>query len=292
MARSATSERTTEQSARPGVAVRRPTALSGLATVLLWSACILVTVGLIYNNRDHHSFGKDSHAYWLTIRHAHLYSIAPGKQDAYLYSPAFAVAIWPLAKLPWLAFMWCWATIEGACFFWLLRPLPARWSIPLLMICAMESITGDIYGMLGVVAVLGLSQPGLWAFPLLTKIVPGLGVGWFAVRGEWRKVAEALGVTAAIALTSFALVPHLWTQWLHFLFDHRGRSTLLFPVRLPIGVAALVYGARTNRRWLLPVAMMLALPMAANLWTITMLAPIVRLTTTHRSPLQRSEVTS
>lgn len=256
--------------------------LTGTGLVLLWLACVVVTLGLIYNNKDHHSFGKDSHAYWLIGQHSRLYGLAPGKQDAYLYSPAFATLIWPLTKLPWSAFLVIWAAIEAAAFVWLLAPLKARWSIPLLLICGMEAITGDIYGLLGVVAVLGFTRPQLWAFPLLTKIAPGAGVLWFALRKEWRNLGIALGATAAVAVVSAALTPHLWSQWVHFLIDHRGHSTLLFPVRLPVGLAALVIGARTNRRWLLPVGMMLAMPMAANLWTLTMLAPIPRLLTTHR----------
>jgi hypothetical protein len=47
--------------------------------------------------------GYDSHAYWLTRRGSR-YLAAPGRHDAYLYSPAFAQVIRPLTLLPWPVF--------------------------------------------------------------------------------------------------------------------------------------------------------------------------------------------
>ena len=39
------------------------------------------------------------------------------------------------------------------------------------------------------------SRPS-WAFVLLTKVTPGIGLLWFAIRRRWRDLAIALGVTA------------------------------------------------------------------------------------------------
>ena len=247
------------------------------AAVALWLVAAVYVIAAFFHYRNTGDWGLDSHAYWLTGHHSHLYGPAPGKPDAYLYSPAFATVIWPLTQLPWLAFLTVWAVIEFGAFAWLLAPLQARWRVPLLAFCACEAIAGDIYGLLGVAIVVGMRRPALWAFPALTKIVPAVGIPWFALRREWRSLGIAVGTTAAIALVSVAISPHAWSQWIHFLIDHRGHSTVLYPVRLPIGVGVLIYAARTNKPWLLAVAMTLALPMAGNAWTLTMLAPIPRL---------------
>src|SRR4051812_29396106 len=71
-----------------------------LTTSLVWTiaiACAAFFWG--YVNSGVH--GLDSKAYWAAARHSHhLYSQRPGALGAYLYSPAFANALWPLAQLP------------------------------------------------------------------------------------------------------------------------------------------------------------------------------------------------
>ncbi len=49
---------------------------------------------------------------------------------------------------------------------------------------------------------IGFRYPAAWSLILLTKITPGIGLLWFAVRREWRALAIALGATAAIASVS------------------------------------------------------------------------------------------
>ena len=45
--------------------------------------------------------------------------------------------------------------------------------------------------------VLGLRHSAAWAFPLLTKVLPGVGMVWHVVRREWGSLAIATGVTLA-----------------------------------------------------------------------------------------------
>ena len=59
--------------------------------------------------------------------------------------------------------------------------------------------------------------PGTWSFVLLTKVTPGIGLLWFAARREWRNLAIALGVTAAIVAVSMAIDPALWRSWIELL---------------------------------------------------------------------------
>jgi hypothetical protein len=49
---------------------------------------------------------------------------------------------------------------------------------------------------------------------LLTKVTPGVGLLWLALRREWGALAVALGATVAIAALSWAAAPALWKQWI------------------------------------------------------------------------------
>ena len=120
--------------------------------------------------------------------------------------------------------------------------------------------------------VVGFRWPAAWALMFLTKVTPGVGVIWFLVRREWRSLAIALGTTAAIAAVSYLLDPAAWRQWIELLrSDASGAGNAAFttvgwyvPIALaPRLAAALLVTAvagLTSRRWLLPVAVALAMP--------------------------------
>jgi len=233
-----------------------------------------------------HSFGWDSHAYWLAWR-GMMYGAAPMTRDAYLYSPAFAQAIRPMAYLPWPVFAAIWSALLAVVLAWLLAPL-RWWAIPLWLAGLPEIISGNVFVLLAVVAVLGLRHRWLWAFAALTKITPCVGPVWFAVRREWRQLGVSVGVTVAVAALSLAVAPHLWVDWIRFLGHQADKSghTLgaeIWPpiaYRLPVAVLLVAWGARTNRRWVLPVGMVLASPVVW-LGTYTMLAALPRLQDRH-----------
>jgi hypothetical protein len=213
-----------------------------------------------------------------------MYEGAPATYDAYLYSPAFAQAVWPLTQLPWPAFALTWSAASLAALVWLVRP--CRWpvAVPLLFVGAHEVVAGNINWLLALVVVLGQRHPWLWAVPLLTKIAPGVGPLWFLVRREWRSLALALGATAAVVVVSWVGAPHLWRQWFELLVDHSGSTdeTLGGPFlppllyRVPLVVALTVWAARTNRSWLLPVAMLLASPVAGPYFALLLAIPRLR----------------
>jgi hypothetical protein len=101
---------------------------------------------------------------------------------------------------------------------------------------------------------------------LLTKVTPGIGLLWFAVRREWRALGLALTATGLITAFSFALAPGLWFEWLGLLAGSRQDPLAFGPpllVRLPVAAIIVIWGARTDRRWAVPVGAYLALP---NLW--------------------------
>lgn len=225
--------------------------------------------------------GSDAHAYWLAGQGNPIYDKAPGQMDAYLYSPAFTAIVQPFAMLPWPLFLTLWICIQSAVLVWLLKPLKAKWSIPIFLLCVPELVNGNIYILLAASAVMGLRKPALWAFPILTKITVGVGLLWFIVRGEWRHAFQGVGILAAIVGLSYIMAPDQWHAWLDFLFDHSDGTrdgSISFLVRSVLAVALIVIGARKQWPWVVAPAMVLASP-ALALTTLTMLTAIPRLAT-------------
>jgi hypothetical protein len=222
---------------------------------------------------------QDARSYWsptLADPYAHASWTTP---SAYVYSPAFLQVVAPLALLPWQAFVAAWTGILLGALRFLTGPrllaIGVLFAVP-------ELIGGNISLLLAVAIVAGFRWPAAWAFVLLTKVTPGIGLLWFALRGEWRSLAIALGATFAIFLGSAVLMPAAWTDWLAVLTDAAGRSgtwaalPVPFLARLPIALALIAWGASTNRRWTVPVAAMIALP---ALWYggLSMLLAVVAL---------------
>ena len=196
-------------------------------------------------------FGVDSLAYWTAWRHPSLYMAPPGTRSAYLYSPAFAQAIWPLTRLPWPVFAAVWSSGVFAALAWLVWPL--RWPLRLaaLALLSPELIVGNVWAFYAVVLVVGFRWPQAWALPLLTKVTSAMGCVWFLVRREWRPLATVLGCTAVVVAVSAAISPSLWPAWVGYLVHHRSPSSPPFVLRLPVAVALAVVGALRGRpAWL------------------------------------------
>ena len=236
------------------------------------------------------SIGVDARAYFSAWTH-HLYSVAPEQRGAYLYSPVFAQAIWPLTLLGWPAFCAIWLGTIAAIYAWLLAPLPLKWRVPLFLACSIDFTVGNVWSFFALVAVLGLAYPGAWAFPILTKVTPVVGPVWFIARREWRQLGIVCAAVIGLAGVSFAFDPGLWHEWFKLLL-HPGslssarrsslqpvffpRTSLLLITELPIAFGITVYAARTDKSWLIPVAMIFANPLfTAN--AFVMLAAIPRL---------------
>jgi hypothetical protein len=107
---------------------------------------------------------------------------------------------------------------------------------------------------------LGFRYPWTWAFVILTKVTPGIGLLWFAARREWRHFAIALGATVAIAAVSFVAAPWMWSAWASGLMGEPDASPFLLWWRLPLAAAIVIWGARTDRKWALIVAVAIAMP--------------------------------
>jgi hypothetical protein len=212
----------------------------------------------------------DSRAYWDATHALDPYATARvGALGAYLYSPAFLQLIGPAGGLPWPVFVWLWAFAGIAVAIGLGSRLEGypRWALVCLALLATAEVwAGNVNLFLAAAIVLGFRWPAAWSFVILTKVTPGLGLLWFVFRGEWRRLAIALGATLAIVLVSAALVPHLWSEWLSVLSSNAGARAyageVAIPavIRFPAAILLLAWGARDDRRWVVPVACVLLLP--------------------------------
>jgi hypothetical protein len=207
--------------------------------------------------------GQDAYCYWFPSL-ADPYARSDWTDPiAYVYSPAFVQLLEPIRALPWQAYVAVWtAILLGAVYVLTGR----RWFAIGVVLGLMELAGGNIHLLLAAAMVVGFHWPAAWALVLLTKITPGIGLLWFVVRGEWRQLFIALGATVLIVAVSFAILPDAWVEWVGVLSRIAGREgtwaavPIPFVVRLPFAVALVVWGARTSRRWTVPVAGMLALP--------------------------------
>jgi Glycosyltransferase family 87 len=232
----------------------------------------------------------DFHAYWESRDVINYGAYSPFLIGAFLYSPAFAHVIAPLTALSWPVFAAAWTAILIATYVW----LTGRWALPLLLsvAVALEIYLGQIDILIAAAIVIGFRYPAAWAFPLLTKVAPGVGLLWFVFRREWRNLLIALAATAAVAAVSAVLAPTLWKGWIDLLVrtitDHETvtGTYLSMPVwlRLPAAVALVWWGARTNRMWTVPVAAFLAMPILwLNVFTI-LLGAVPLLPSAGRTP--------
>lgn len=248
--------------------------------------------------------GFDAHVYWDVWRHGGLYSRGKIGDNAYLYSPAFAELVWPLTQLPWHAFLALWTAGLVGIYAWLLAPLGRRWAVPLLLLLVPDIVFGNVNALFALVLVFGVRYPAAWAFPLLTKVTPAVGVVWFGARRDWRRLAAVLGTTALVAAVSAAAAPGLWGSWVRLLVEHSGFAartgsasqmfTVPALVRLPLACALTLFAARRNAYALLAPAMVLAAPIF-SLNTLAILAALPRLLARSREasegrPVRRTAV--
>jgi hypothetical protein len=208
----------------------------------------------------------DAYAYWAT-RFGDTYASAEaGRIGAYLYSPAFAQVLAPLVALPWPLFCATWTAILCLAYW----RLVGRLSLPLLLFIPIpfEIVSGNIHLLIAAAIVVGFRYPAAWALPLLTKVSPAIGLLWFAARREWRSLALALGATALVTAVSLVIAPDAWRAWLALLVRDAGApldtpgwyAPVPLFLRLPAAAVLVIWGARTDRRWTVPVAVTLSLP--------------------------------
>ena len=153
-----------------------------------------------------------------------------------------------LAALGWIGGRWAWALL----FF-----PPVWWDIT----------GGNVNTLIGAASIALLARPAWIGVLALSKVTPGLVGLWWVVRGEWRAVREAVAVTGAVCLVSLLIVPDWWGAWVTGLLTNgTGYIPAIFAVPVPLlprlilAAVVVVIGARQDRRWTLPLAACIALP--------------------------------
>jgi hypothetical protein len=245
-----------------------------IVAAVVW--CLAIALGVTLMG------GIDARAYFdarLPDPYAFMdYGAGSAASAGFFYSPPVALALAPLQALGWPLFH----AFVAALTFASLYALLGRWAVLGLLFPPVwwDLSAGNINTAIAAAAMIGLRHPAAWAFVLLTKVTPGIGLIWFAARREWRALGIALGVTAGIALASLAVAPRLWVEWLTMLtastgYLGPGYFTIAIPLPLRVAVAAalVAWGARTNRRWTVAAAVAVSAPV---LW-FSALAALVAL---------------
>jgi len=202
-------------------------------------------------------------AYYWAANPANLYPHPElGEHNGYNYSPAFELVVGWGRLLPFEVFVAIWRGILLAILVYLAGPFTIF--VLLTIPVASEINAGNIQLVLALAVVLGFRWPATWAFVLLTKLTPGVGLLWFVLRRRWRDVAIAVGATAIIVTVSFLLMPDQWLGYAQLLTGAPAPSVAPYylPVwaRLPVAVAFIALGAWRDLKWPVVVGATIALP--------------------------------
>ena len=222
----------------------------------------------------------DALAYWQAGTSTDLYPETWSETGTgYLFYPPPVAQISALLQpIGWPAFILLLTASTFAAFWYCAR----NWSLPLVLLgipyflgigpeplgmFLAYALIGNLQWILAALAIMALRHPALWAIELVTKVTAAIGWWWHPLRGEWR--AAAIGATASAVLigVSFALAPQLWFDFIDFAIRNGTMAEPPFPqfpvplgFRLATAVPVLIWGARTNRAWTVPVVVGWSLP--------------------------------
>jgi hypothetical protein len=242
------------------------------------SAVLTLFVAFVLIDRSVPFLGDDSHAFWAVDPDSPYGRYAP-ELDAFLYSPPAVLVAATFSLLPFDVFLEVWRLLQVV----VLVVVTGPFSVVLSLTKPIndELLAGNISIFMAAVVAFGFRWPALWAFPLLTKVTPGVGLLWFAVRGEWRSVGVALGTALVIAVPTMVFFPDLWAGWVRLLAtqpaDPPGAPLVAtFSFRIGLAAVLVMFGARYGRTWTMPIAVVLA---HGHIWsgTLTVLAALIPL---------------
>lgn len=224
---------------------------------------------------------SDAENFW-SIDFSSLYREPWGEANAFVYSPAIALFLAPFTALPFVVFYKLLFAVNLAAMVWMVGWPGAALALLLPPVQA-ELQTGNIHLLIGAAIVLSFLHPAAWAMPILTKVTPAVGLPWFAARREWRPLAVAILATGAIVIATWMLVPEMWHDWFELLLGSASvvivnytLTTIPVFVRVPIAAGLVVIAGWRGYRWLVPVAVLVALP---ALWVgaLTLLLAVIPL---------------
>jgi hypothetical protein len=193
----------------------------------------------------------------------HLYDRSVLAGGGFVYSPAAAQVMDVLHLIPWPVFVALILVGSMLVAGWAIGP----WLVLILLIGQLPVMFYEVRlvqtnFLIGAVIWAGFRYPALWSVVLLTKLTPGIGLLWFAVRREWRALVIAVGATTLIAGVSFAFAPQLWADWFAFLLrstsDADSQKVMPLVIRLGAAAAIVIWGALNGKPWVVPVAAVVA----------------------------------
>ena len=193
------------------------------------------------------------------------------------YPPPLLQAVGALQFLPYEVYVVLTTTLLFACLWY----CAGRWT-PLILLAGIVgtlvpalaplsvplayALLGNVQLLLAATVVIALRHPAAWALPILTKVGPGVGLMWHAVRREWRSLGIALLSCAIVVLISFVLSPHAWFEYIGFVQRHAGLKIPLpvveipWAVRLAMSAVLIAWGGLTSRAWTVPIGVGWAMP--------------------------------
>ena len=183
-----------------------------------------------------------------------------------------------------------WTGLLIATYAWITQ----RYALVLLGLfppAILELINGNIHLLLAAAVALGFRYPWTWSFVLLTKVTPGIGLVWFAVRREWRPWPSRWARRRPSRRCRSLFAPWMWREWIELLIAESGKPAsgkaipIPLTVRLPVALLVVVWGARTDRPWTVAVAAFLAVP-AMWWYSSVMLLGIIAI---RRTPADRTQ---
>ena len=150
---------------------------------------VLAAIGVLFGWLSIENPPIDALTYWTAGQADSPYGTIWGGEGAlYVYPPPLAQF---LRLMPWSTFVAIWMPLLFLGFWVATR----RWSLPTFVLSATFAssigfgfalanpaaltFVGNPQILIAAVCVVGFRWPGLWAFPILTKLSPGIGLLWF-----------------------------------------------------------------------------------------------------------------
>lgn len=245
------------------------------AALLAW----FIPVGLVYAGLVAYAYHGDAHIYWSSG----LTGYPTEPLEGMVYPPPLKMLFWPAHLVPFEVFYAGWLALLLAVMRWCMGP----W-LMLAFICpgalgwhAMAS--GNVAVLIGAGIALGVSRPAGWLVPALTKVTPGIGLGWLLLVGQWREAARAGGMVLVICGASFVISPGLWADWLNVMAlnaattsAQQGFSITNVPLAWRVAASALLVALSAWRgvAWPLPIAGCYALGWIGDTSTLVCLGTV------------------
>jgi glycosyl transferase family 87 len=236
--------------------------------------------------------GFDFYAYW-AVDPSDPYRIADGL-GAFHYAPPVIWLTEPFKLLPFDVGYAVWTVLMVGLLVWMTRSWALAW-------CAFPPVASELYHgnidlLLAAALVAGFRTPAAWILLPITKVTTGINLLWPVLRRDLRDLGMVAVVGVVIVGASLALQGiDVWRAWIDHLLVRMGRPEaggalidLSLWLRLPIATVVMIWACLTARRWVVPLAVVLALPL---LWFHS-LAVLVAIEPLWRRPTGKTEVGS